>query len=1013
MAEPTAIYKKKNLDGSYVLGDDGKTPRLYEQDRQWDSWMRKPEAEGGGGYEAATPDEEKSYRADKRPARPVLPQTQENIQDEFLAKEIERAATTAGEPITPDEARKRAATIRGIMGERPVYPEPDDMPVEQAGDSGFAVLQGVLGGPFLGAGRFALRKAIDAYDAQNPTEPPSAFSSQEMERREKLYPRLVLGSEIASSLGTSALKTAGVKLLERGLEAGALQTAGKVFLELADAGTGIFKGASKLAARPFAGSSAAALKGASEAEISAVLAKEATGGSLTEAEKRVLDIAREVARGDLATTTTAAGRTIAAPTKGLAAATEERAAFLYETEIANSYKRAGFSGPAATQMAKVLLGRAGAIGARGALAAGAGGIAGTAQDFFRTAANPQNQQSISEDLAASTWRGGGTGALVGGGLSLGIPVVSKSFEYGLRAVRAAGNKIAEKIIPAAGSLLTEEDPTRLRGALTAGAALGDRNINRDVREFARALDFQYNNASSYLAHLNSLRSEVDPAVSRAYAPLQANLATALDDVRKELMVLSPDGTYKFSTSAVNEAIKKAPLIQLPDGSYRITLPPSLQNLQNEIQRWEYLLAQIENAEEAAAARAGAPSPSRDFRSRRVGGIPFTEEMRPAPNVGEVGLAQSPISPSSPLMSPLGNTPEQMAQILADPNKYPTPLRIIPETYERFGKAQQLERLTLPDPTAQKTAFELAGTAGLTYLLDKAGLSFGESAVAAAALAQSYKLLIDPRFAIGQAKALNKLAGSSLELNKALRDSLVVPSSGRAAAADTMRRLVVDRKRLLGYTEEEITESEKPFSPAAARQLYLLDRDLIKRLSSGDAVGDIDRTFGHDYRKLDASYPIAGNITEQVTPKQVAFLNSKMPRVPQNREPTNQQVFQYGLYSRYVREPDAVYDDIRLKRYVPSQAVEVLKELYPTKYKQLQQSFLDSLASVKERGEEPDKDLKNMANTILTGMSGYRHDIPAAEIRRLQNSVVIPKGNRPSDFTSRRVELEKEGTTLGK
>jgi hypothetical protein len=135
----------------------------------------------------------------------------------------------------------------------------------------------------------------------------------------------------------------------------------------------------------------------------------------------------------------------------------------------------------------------------------------------------------------------------------------------------------------------------------------------------------------------------------------------------------------------------------------------------------------------------------------------------------------------------------------------------------------------------------------------------------------------------------------------------------------------------------------------------------------------------------------------------------MPKT-NGRAPSDRELYDYGLYSRYVRDPDAIYDDIVERNYVPSQALEVLKQVYPSRLYQIQGQLLDAMVQMKESGEVLDSKQQRIADSILG--KGNTAGLTPAQIRSLQTSIQLPAG-AAKEFSSRRPELEKQGTTLGK
>lgn len=922
-----------------------KNGEFYDQDPVYDSQMKAE------GYEEATPEESSVYLADPREAKVFTQEERVDDQDKALAAEITRAATEQGQTLTEQEALDRARNVRSIIGEQPKYPdvESEEEP-SRAGDIGGTIVDSVLGGLVLGAPKFAVRKLADAYS------PTSYFGTREMERRARANPTLSLGVELGTGLlqgGVSALKTAAPAAFAK------LGTLGTVLAETDIAGKAT-AGLGRLAGRAFLPAGTAATTARSAAiEIEAAAAKRAAGQALTAAEQEVLQIGEAVTKGKPLTVAAIAGGAQQLTKEG-EKAVAQRATFLFEKQLEEQYIAAGYTGKVARVLANAT--------ANAIVGAGAGALTeaqrkSMERDLPRLSA--QEQASFYEDYSAALLRGAATGGAVGGAFSVSAPVVSKAFGLGLSLVKGTTNKLAEIIIPRAGSFMLPNQPAALKGAVVAANALGDRNIVRDVGEFGRALQYQYDNANSYLAHLQNIKSTEFPTAAASFG---GTLGTTLSAVRRKFMTQNSAGVWKFNNNKLAEAIKKSQMVPDGSGGYKLQLPQELEALQDEIGRWEQTLIALENSQVAAG-----------------GAFPDVEQQFAA------GLAIPPNVPLTP-------TNRTMAPLM------PTGMRLAPVAYESFGKAQVLEREAgsrITDLGSELTTFGIP-----TFLASQLGASVPEALAVGGAFSIIPKLIVNPQVAIKQFSGLQRLLGASKEANKTFANWLVAPTKGRAAAGEAVRKAT---SHAFNLYSPDVTEDEaklrEPFSVAAGRQLYQMDTELIGRLNGPDALGNIEKVFGNDYQALDASYPAASTGVAGVTPKQVAFLNSKLPKVPAGQKPSDQQVYQYGLYSRYVRDPDAIYDDIVERNYVPSQAIEVLQQIYPSRYKQIQSQLFDAMAEMKERGEKLDSKQQKIADTLLG--RGNTAGLTAAQIRALQQTIQLPTG-KPQDFSSRRPELEKEG-----
>lgn len=932
--------------------------KFFEQDPQYDTQMKAE------GYEDATPEETAVYLADERPSKPYDPSTQADEQDAALANEIEIAERAQGREVSKEDALLRAQNIRSIMGERPVYPEIDETLPSQEGDTGLTILDGVLGGLALGAPKFLVRKTIDLADALgDPTKPASTFSTSEMERRARANPSLLFGVELGTGLlqgGVGALKTAAPKAFAK------LGLAGRL-LESTDVAGRITGQVGKLVP-PLLGVKTGPLAVQAATELEEAAAKRLSGEALSAAEKEVLETADEIGKSfwrgqvrPIATGAPAAGGRVAATlTKEGEKAAADRARFLLETKLTERYAAAGYGAKTAQLLAQTL--------ANSIAGAGAGAITELQRkEAERTLENlslsPQQQEEFLEDYGAALWRGVSTGGAIGGALTAGTPIVSKAFGMTLEGIKKISTGIAEKIIPAAGSLIVRNDPRVLQQGVKVADALGDINVMKEARALSNTLQYQHDYAANYLTYLQSLKSAEFPSNVQV---LGRNLNDKLKAAEK-FMVLNKDGKMVYDPTKVNEGLKKSEIV-FSGGKPVVKLPPEIQDLQDEIAGWENLLIGLD---EAYARSAGT------FKL----GAPIQEAF------------------------PLGTPPFQMPRVPSDQpfaDFAPVGLQVGQRSLLRLGGTQTLERQVAERTT--NIGQELASIGVPAIVASQFGLGAAEALGTGIGISQLAKLTLNPDAALAQFRGTQRLIGVTKEANKNFANWIVSPTRGRAAAGEAVRKSTTAARNAFSPELKDDEQLNEPFSLKAAKQLYQMDNQLLGRIAGPDAAGNIDAVFGSNYRRLENAYPIAGNRVAQITPKQVAFLNSKIPK-PNGQVPSDRQIYEYGIYSRYVRDPDAIYDDIVERNYVPSQALEVLQKVYPSRLYQIQGQLIDAMAAMKERGEVLDSKQQRIADSILG--KGNTAGLTPAQIKALQQQIQLPVG-AAKEFSSRRPELEKQG-----
>jgi hypothetical protein len=206
----------------------------------------------------------------------------------------------------------------------------------------------------------------------------------------------------------------------------------------------------------------------------------------------------------------------------------------------------------------------------------------------------------------------------------------------------------------------------------------------------------------------------------------------------------------------------------------------------------------------------------------------------------------------------------------------------------------------------------------------------------------------------------------------------------------------------------------------ARKLYAWDKSLIERLSGPDAIDQIENRLGSKYEEQRLTFPTIADKTIPLLGQQAGFLKKKFDEVFRPKgdnlagyktiEPTSQQLFTYGLYSRYVHYPNTAQYDILKKNYVPDAAIEVLQQLYPAKFDELKNTILNTLLESRQNGEVLSPNQRRMLHKLL---GKDANEFTTDQIKVIQSTFSQESGNGRSGNVGDRSNLEKEGTTLGK
>jgi len=1018
------VWKIKNPNGAYDYVDQ----ELGYDKQMFDAGYEEADDAEAAAY-AASPNSRSDYEAPPITPEEVEGRAEMDADLMNLATQITQYATGMGETITQEEALSRARNVRDIMGERPKY-EPvegeEAFQFDKPYDEPLAIIDGVLGGLALGLPKLAVRKIADAIDLATNAETPSALSTKEMGRRQRAYPQLTFGVELGTGFaqaGVGALKTLAPRAFA------SLGTTGKL-LAATDIGGKVAGAAGKGVSRVLGRGGAGAVSQATS-ELQSLGARGAAGAALTEAEKQVLDVATAVAKPTLLDTTSAAvsrgvakvipplaGKTLPAIGKvaagktaaaaGVERAISQRAEFLMERQLAADYAKFGLNKKTANLLARSVAG-----------GAAAGAVGGAVSELNKTALEksqvitPTDLDAISESTAATMWRGATKGGTFGGVLGGTFPLASKGFAATLEGVRGASKKLAEIVIPKVGTILTDIDPETLRKGVVMADLAAEIPFSKNSKELGKAIEFQVNNVDDYLNHVAALGEEEmlnagllaagDSSLTEQEGRAVDTIGTLVSRIRNKFMKETPEG-WKIDQPKLRQALLRSRIVGRQMGGqtfYEVVLPDELGALQNKIGLLENYLTRVEGELNDAVGSSDIPtdalqSAATRFLLEREGG-----ELLRAPVIMPYGRVET---------SPLGQTLPMGSTLATQLTRGTTgPLSLPREAALYAGPAVALREATAGAVAPIELGSEVGIGFGTGFLAQQAfELGAGAAGAAGFTISQAANLLLDPKNAVRNFALGQKLLVATKDGTNALGRFLTLKGAGQQAARQAIRELPTMDDYF--YSGPERDEPELTFSIKGARQLYEMDKLLLGRLNGPDAVGSLEGTFGKAYEDLDKTYPELSSRTTGVIPKQVAFLNSKLPNVPEGQKPSDRQVYDYGLYSRYVRDPDAIYKDIVEKTYVPSQAIEVLQKVYPARYAQLQSQLLEAVGEAKANNEKIDSKQIKIIDTLLGRNTA---GLSAAQIKSLQESVFIPPKAGGGGFSSKRPELERQGTTLAK
>lgn len=278
-----------------------------------------------------------------------------------------------------------------------------------------------------------------------------------------------------------------------------------------------------------------------------------------------------------------------------------------------------------------------------------------------------------------------------------------------------------------------------------------------------------------------------------------------------------------------------------------------------------------------------------------------------------------------------------------------------EVLERFGNAVGVDFTQLIDDRLVYESFEKNATRGSKgvnmFAIPGAIAAGGPGAVAGAAAgavrdAQGGKIL---RFALRQAKKMPELksiemAGKNLESSiKGGVKKLLSKDASRAVRSSAITQVVDDDIGRLNWAD--------------------IKSGMIQLQT--DVAGLLDLT-------TDKTAPITDVAPETAAKSQEAairafqFLDSKMPKsingpLGEDRDPPPGEIRKFKRYLNAVRNPASVIEKVG-DGYIPTEGVEVLKNVYPSIYQRIQEELVDQIGE-RDKKEIPYGRLVKLSNAF--------------------------------------------------
>ena len=906
--------------------------------------------------------------------------------DEALVKKIMDSGASVGSPVGREEAVRRATNVSALMKEGPNQPT-----ISQGeGPSAFgAFTEGAIQGavPF-GVGPIVI-PPLEAAFSYIPSLENLSLEAQARRREENAG--TFLAGEVAGSLATGA-----TSLLVKGGSRIAETAAGR-FVRAFDVGERVGARVSARAAGTTLGKEVEAI----ERVVPILKSRVQNGIPLTKAENQVLQTYERLASPTLYEK--AATKIIPRLGNATTLAEENATRILAERAVADKMTRSlkalgtkGF-GTGAAEVGKAVLGPATTAAIDAASYAGSSAV----REF--EALTPEQVEATGENVASVYFKNAAKGGVTGAALGVAIPSVSAGLAQVGRLVRWAGDGLMEKVYPAIGSIATRATKDEIREAVVASGALSKIDLRKREKQFVAQLQAQYDAADKYLGHLRAVANKAaDDLGLPANAPERSlgQLDDVLGDVRNKYMFKDTSGKYIYRSDAVVDDFYKGNVVDIEgwatddagniiigrDGNpvkevigQKLNLPTTLNNLQERLQTLEQAMADV-------YGRARNPTdvtvPGQLMRSRKYGARLMQEEALPyqirAPyaelgDTAAVGLYTRQGTPFEP----------------------------------NFGMLKQIAEVRQADVKSGGRGLLELGGAGwlLSQVLDAGAGAAGYGAAAK----YTMDMLFYPGNIIDNYRTAQTIVSYGIKRSNDFARYLVAGPSG--AKNFVGKSLPIKELYKVGVAEgvSDGEPSNISLDKRGVKELYEQDKAFLDKLQGEGGMQAIEDTFSGDLDALDEAFPNMANAAGTTLPRQVQFLSEKMKKYITSDAPTDAQLFQYGMYSKYVREPDTIYDDIASKGYVPQAAFDVLTQVYPARYNQLVQDVLGELADAQANKQKINSKQMVIINKLL-GRENKGFTTPY--IAKLQESFgkQAPTPPRGGGMSNRRVELEREGTS---
>ena len=553
-------------------------------------------------------------------------------------------------------------------------------------------------------------------------------------------------------------------------------------------------------------------------------------------------------------------------------------------------------------------------------------------------------------------KGAVSGGQIAAAFGFGAPVATKALSIGVDLGNEVIQKVARLGIPRLGSVFTDTNPQQIATAMDAQRELVRDRLPKAVNEVSEAFQTELDSGEKAIT---AIQKEIrKQAGSRAgleefIGNSDQIVATKKDALQKQWMKQDAKGNFTFDRTKLKKYFETT----APNPTTNeLELPKEFVEYHTEVSKLNNNLKSLEQINAMLTGDA--------------------DEM--------ARVIRDPIS----------------RKIIEDLNlQFPATTAL--QQGRRFAELQEtLAPVAAGGKPFGKKATELAGLAGLGGFLKADDFVSGllPAAGGFGVAKTGIEVIFDPAAAISNLSELDALVLRSSEVADAFSRSLIGSRVG-IAAGQTIPKL---SER---FEAEDI--KKKGLTVIAADEAYNRDKELIEKLSNIDSL---DALYGQTISRIEDIAPVISNGMVATTSRQVQFLAQKMAdmrpktNVQLDWKPTSRQLYSYGLYSNYVRNPDLILLDIEKKGFVPKEGLEVLTEVYPSKLQNLRVSLTSQLAETLGNGEKIDSKRQYLVDKILgINTSG----LSPSEIKKIQDSM-RPTGGNTSGGSGKLPKLEGEG-----